>query len=204
MKKVVLLTIVCLFMFGNYVYAHTGLKSSNPENASTVTEELSDITLTFETQIEQTSSFELQNANGETVAVNNLSIEGNTMTGSIAEPLENGDYQVVWNIIGVDGHPIEGEFSFTVDVPAKESSNDSGQDSDQDVTESTETEKSNQESTEAETSDNSEVDGAKEQTETKSAEEEQGGGSNSLMIGIVVALVIVLAGSVWWMVRRKK
>ncbi|WP_176142503.1 copper resistance CopC family protein [Halobacillus hunanensis] len=203
MKKVVVLTIVCLFMFGNYVYAHTGLQSSNPENASTVTEELSEITLTFETQIEQTSSFELQNANGETVAVNNSSIEGNTMTGSIAEPLKNGEYQVVWNIIGVDGHPIEGEFSFTVDIPAKESSNDSSQDSEQGVTGSKESEKSNQ-ATETETSDNSETDGSNEQTETKSAEEGQEESSNSIMIGIVVVLVLVLAGSVWWMMRRKK
>ena len=42
------------------------------------------------------------------------------MTGTFTNALENGDYTVVWNIIGADGHPIAGEFSFTVDVPVSE------------------------------------------------------------------------------------
>ena len=31
-----------------------------------------------------------------------------------------GKYLVNWKIIGADGHPIEGEFSFSVDVPVTE------------------------------------------------------------------------------------
>ena len=42
------------------------------------------------------------------------------MWATFLQPLENGDYKVEWNIIGADGHPIEGEFSFSVNVPVTE------------------------------------------------------------------------------------
>ena len=35
-------------------------------------------------------------------------------------PLENGKYKVEWKIIGADGHPINGEFSFSVNMPDTE------------------------------------------------------------------------------------
>jgi len=42
------------------------------------------------------------------------------VTGSLATSLENGEYLVNWNIIGADGHSVDGEFSFTVNVSASE------------------------------------------------------------------------------------
>ncbi|MCA0173838.1 copper resistance protein CopC [Bacillus sp. RAR_GA_16] len=186
MKKIVVLTIACLLTFGNLTYAHTGIESSNPEDGSTITEELNKVTLTFETEIEETSSFELQNASGQTVAVDNITVENNTMTGTFDQPIENGDYEATWKIIGVDGHPIEGTFSFSVDAP--------------------ESELAEEESTSEEATDDSEekdtqVQADKEETKADTAEEES---SNGAVIGIVIAvLVIVLIGSVLLM-RRKK
>ena len=34
---------------------------------------------------------------------------------------QNDGYQVNWSIISADGHPLEGEFSFTVDAAVPES-----------------------------------------------------------------------------------
>ena len=186
MKKIVVLTIACLLTFGNLTYAHTGIESSNPEDGSTITEELNKVTLTFETEIEETSSFVLHNASGQTVAVDNITVENNTMTGTFDQPIENGDYEATWKIIGVDGHPIEGTFSFSVDAP--------------------ESELAEEESTSEEATDDSEekdtqVQADKEETKADTAEEES---SNGAVIGIVIAvLVIVLIGSVLLM-RRKK
>jgi methionine-rich copper-binding protein CopC len=188
LKRIILLTFACLFMLGNQAYAHTGLESSNPENGSTVTEQLSEITLTFETEIEQTSSFELQDPNGETVSVNDLSVAGNTMTGNVAKPLENGDYQVLWKIIGVDGHPIEGEFPFTMNVPAAEEA----------------------EPTESETTDLDSTETKEPAEPTKSVEEETAASetadetSGNTGLWVVLGLVVVIVGSVVWMMRRKK
>lgn len=185
MKKIVVITIACLLTFGNITYAHTGIESSNPEDGSTITEELNTVTLTFETEIEETSSFELQNANGETVGVDNITVENNTMTGTFDQPIENGDYEVPWKIIGVDGHPIEGTFSFSVDAP-----------------EVVEEESTSEEATnDSEVEDTEEQMDKEEETKADTAEEES---SNGTVIGIIIAvLVIVLIGSVMLM-RRKK
>ena len=186
MKKILVLTIACLLTFGNMTYAHTGLESSNPEDGSTITEELTTVTLTFETEIEETSSFELKNANGEAVAVDNITVENNTMTGTFDQPIENGDYEVMWKIIGVDGHPIEGTFSFSVDAPESEVA---------------EEESTSEEATNGSAEDTDEQVDKEEETKTDTAEEES---SNGTVIGIVIAvLVIVLIGSVLLM-RRKK
>ncbi|WP_273833678.1 copper resistance CopC family protein [Guptibacillus sedimenti] len=187
MKKIVVLTIACLLTFGNLTYAHTGIESSNPEDGSTITEELTTVTLTFETEIEETSSFELQNANGETVAVDNITVENNTMTGTFDQPIANGDYEVPWKIIGVDGHPIEGTFSFSVDAPESEVAEE----------ESTSEEATN----DSEAEDIEELVDKEEETKADTAEDES---TNGTVMGIVIAvLVIVLIGSVLLM-RRKK
>ncbi|WP_166000382.1 copper resistance protein CopC [Bacillus sp. Cs-700] len=188
MKKILVLTIASLLMFGNLTYAHTGIESSNPEDGSTITEELTTVTLTFETEIEETSSFELQNASGETVAVDNITVENNTMTGTFDEPIANGDYEVPWKIIGIDGHPIEGTFSFSVDAPESEIAEE-------------EEESTSEEATNGSAEDTDEQVDKEEETKTDTAEEES---SNGTVIGIVIAvLVIVLLGSVLLM-RRKK
>jgi hypothetical protein len=125
---------------------------------------------------------------GETVSVNNLSVADNTMTGSVAEPLENGDYQVLWKIIGVDGHPIEEEFSFTMNVPATEEA----------------------EPTESETTDLDSPETEEPAEPTESVEEETAASetadetSGNPGLWVVLGLVVVIVGSVIWMMRRKK
>ena len=65
-------------------------------------------------------SINVLNSNGESVALGNFVIEDDEMWATFLQPLENGDYKVEWKIIGADGHPIEGEFSFSVNVPITE------------------------------------------------------------------------------------
>ncbi|WP_238323786.1 copper resistance protein CopC [Planococcus donghaensis] len=38
------------------------------------------------------------------------------MTGNFSTTLPNGSYRIVWNIIGQDGHPIEGDVAFGLSV----------------------------------------------------------------------------------------
>lgn len=120
MKKLLLITFVFMFVFTTSALAHTGLETSSPEDGEVVTEEMREIDLTYEGKIEQGGTLEVSSSNGQSIPVEEISIEDTQMTGTFTNALENGDYTVVWNIIGADGHPIAGEFSFTVDVPVSE------------------------------------------------------------------------------------
>ena len=122
MKKwiLTLLSCVCIFSTSATISAHTHLGSTNPADGDTVTEPLTEITLTFEGQIEQGSTFELIGADGSSVALEGIAVADGEMTGTLAAPLENGDYLVQWDSISADGHPMEGEFSFTMAAPVTE------------------------------------------------------------------------------------
>ncbi|WP_449444109.1 copper resistance CopC family protein [Ureibacillus acetophenoni] len=54
--------------------------------------------------------FTLLNSNGESISVANISVNGNVLSGSLTDPLENGVYTVDWSVIGGDGHLIEDSF----------------------------------------------------------------------------------------------
>jgi methionine-rich copper-binding protein CopC len=98
------------FAFSPPVSAHTGLESSSPSNGETITEDIQEIALEFETVIETGSSFSLLSEAGKEIPVQDIQVNGNTLTGKASEPLENGNYNVKWSIVGEDGHPIDGEF----------------------------------------------------------------------------------------------
>lgn len=186
MKKIIFMTIACLLLFSTQAFAHTGLESSNPAQDSTVTEALKEITLTYATNIEETSSFKLVNDSNESMDVKNITVTDNVMTGTVEEKLENGPYKVVWKIVGIDGHPIEGEVNFVLNAPIEE-----------EVVGDTTTESVEQ--TEVKEPEVTEEKPA-ESTSTAVETEENKNGKTGLIVGIV----IVLAAAIWFMTRRKK
>ncbi|MBT2701386.1 copper resistance protein CopC [Bacillus sp. ISL-40] len=119
-KKSLLFTFLIFLTFINNAFAHTGLESSSPQDGEIVKEDLQEITLSFETKVEQSSTFQIINSNGKSIPVENISLNNNKIVGSLQNQLENGSYKVEWNIIGADGHPIKGGFSFSVQVPNKQ------------------------------------------------------------------------------------
>ncbi|WP_147534319.1 copper resistance CopC family protein [Bacillus marasmi] len=120
MKKLLLFTIIFFLAFVNGALAHTGLKSSSPQYGEIINDELNQIRLIFETKIEQGSKLEINHSNGEPVQVDNIAITENQMVGNLSNFLNNGNYIVNWEIIGADGHPLDGEFTFSVDLPVSE------------------------------------------------------------------------------------
>lgn len=172
-------------MFVQNAMAHTGLESSFPEDGAVIKEEIQTITLTFETKIEQGSTFELVNSSGESIAVENISLAEKQMTGSLSNPLESGEYQVNWNIIGADGHPVDGEISFTVDVPASETPEEAGGE------QAEETEK-------AETTEEAQT-----QSTVEEDQEKQQNNNASIFIPVLLGIVIIVISFVWVMKRKK-
>ncbi|MED1783837.1 copper resistance protein CopC [Brevibacillus fortis] len=117
MWKYILFFVVCtLFLFSQSVFAHTGLKTSSPQDKQTV-EEVTEIVLEFNTKVEQKSTYSLTNEKGETIEIGSIQIDGKTMKSEVVDTLEDGSYTVNWKIVGADGHPIDGKFSFTVKNP---------------------------------------------------------------------------------------
>lgn len=188
MKKIFLATFLFLFATSTNAFAHSHLGSSSPEDGEVVTEEINEITLNFEGKIEQGSSIELSNTQGQTIPIENISIDEGVMTGTVANPLENGEYHVKWSNIGADGHVMEGDFSFTVNIPESATSSEV----------STETEQVEQE-TAQEVEQNNEQQATSEQAEETENNEE----TTPLMPIIIIVLIVVIIGAVLLMRRRK-
>ncbi|MCM3715456.1 copper resistance protein CopC [Alkalihalobacillus oceani] len=115
MKKILFFFILMMVFYTNSALAHTSLDQSSPSDGDVLTHSPSDIFLEFNTRIEQGSKFQLFTSNNEEVVIEDIAIDDNILIGMIPSELQNGVYMVNWNIIGADGHPIEGTYSFTID-----------------------------------------------------------------------------------------
>lgn len=177
MKKIISLLTICFFLFGGNAFAHTGLESSNPSDGSTVTDPIEEITLTFLTKIEQTSSFKIQGPNNKEVPVKDIVVVDDIMTGTV-DGMENGEYTLTWNIIGADGHPIQGDLSFTVNLPINENPVELNEEAKTDVEEAAPIVETN--------------------------EVDNDSSSNGFFIWMIIGLVIILAASIWWINGRNK
>lgn len=182
MKKVIMLLCLLMVLIPIATLAHTTLTSSNPEAGQVLTEQIEQLELTFATEIEEGSSMILQGPSG-TVEVTEVSIAGNVMLGTLINELANGQYTISWKIIGADGHPIEGEVPFSVEIEAAEEEPEAAEP----VAEEPEAEEPAAEEKAA--------------AGTAAAENEDEGGY--LTIGLVI-LMIVLAGAIVLMLVKKK
>lgn len=116
-------------------YAHSHLTGSYPQEGERVTEEVKSITLDFDGEIMEGSFIELTSTEGESFDVSNIDIADGKLSATLANPLPNGEYKVKWSIISADGHPLEGEYGFTlnaVESNPNNNSNDEGSDANED------------------------------------------------------------------------
>lgn len=114
MKKTWVFTLIFLFIFSPVALGHSGLSSSSPKEGEIVQRELSNVSLQFNTTIENSSTLQVLDAEGQIVPIENFSLSSESMVGELVKPLAEGNYTVEWKIIGKDGHPIDGVFSFSV------------------------------------------------------------------------------------------
>ncbi|HWL13329.1 MAG TPA: copper resistance CopC family protein [Ureibacillus sp.] len=192
LKKFLLFSFIFIFSYANYAFAHTHIASSSPQNSEVLKEELKDITLTFEGKIEQSSSFTLHNAGGETISVDNITVADNVLTGTLSRPLENGEYLINWSIIGADGHVIEGEVPFTVDVAETETQ------------ENTKLETEDTEGTDAEIIMDTEKDSeSAQQVSPVDNSNEENSSPSYLVPSLIGVLILIVVGSFLFIAKRK-
>lgn len=121
MKKIFLMLIFLFFISSSIVSAHTGIVNSSPASDEVVNEKLNEIILEFSTKLEPTSLFKVKNITGALIPIN-VEIIGKKIKGEITEGIDVGEYIVDWSIIGSDGHPVNGTYSFTITGKEKEES----------------------------------------------------------------------------------
>ena len=206
MFKKLFITILLVFSLNGHAFAHTGLESSSPQNGETISEEIQQIILNFETKIEQTSTIQLKSADGTEIPVKDITINDKQMVGNLESPLDHGDYQVLWNIIGADGHPIEGTFTFNVNKPnteedsnLEEANTPSQSENNSDVTDNPST---NQ--TEADEETPKIISDTSDETQTDASSSQQSQLPSYLIPVIIGILAIVIAASFILMKRKKK
>lgn len=97
--------------------AHDELVSSYPEADSTITGSPAEITLSFSGELiagMQSAAVEVIAPDGQNIATDAPSEDGTSITQHLAPNPPAGLFTVRWKVVSSDGHPISGEYTYTV------------------------------------------------------------------------------------------
>lgn len=97
--------------------AHDELVSSYPEAGSTITGSPAEITLSFSGELiagMQSGAVEVITPDGQNIATDAPSEDGTSITQHLAQNPPAGLFTVRWKVVSSDGHPISGEYTYTV------------------------------------------------------------------------------------------
>ncbi len=100
---------------------HLALRASSPAENERLTTVPTAIRLEFTEPVEvAVSAVSLSDPAGEEGLRGPLALEddGHVLTVPIEGRLVAGEYRVVWQAVGLDGHPVRGEFTFTIEAGA--------------------------------------------------------------------------------------
>jgi len=120
MKTMLFSILAALLLFVPNAAAHTYISETIPQDGSTVTENVQQVVLTFEGKIEEGSTFKVIAADGTVYTPQSITLVDGVLTGTFEPALPNETYTVKWDTISQDGHPLSGEFGFTVNAPVEE------------------------------------------------------------------------------------
>lgn len=99
--------------------AHNQFVGSTPETGATVTEAPMAITLEFTEAIDDRfTELAVTGPDGQAIEIGEPSASGDTLTAE-AEFTASGEHTIGYRVMSNDGHPVEGEIVFTVDLPAE-------------------------------------------------------------------------------------
>jgi copper resistance protein C len=101
--------------------AHAALVGTEPEQDATVADELDVVVHEFNEVVEGSlSEVEVVAPNGERVDSGELEQDDVVLSQPLGQLPEGGPYTVSYRVMSADGHPVDGEWTFTYDGPLPE------------------------------------------------------------------------------------
>ncbi|MBB2924462.1 copper resistance CopC family protein [Cellulomonas cellasea] len=98
--------------------AHSALVSSDPADGSTPATAPAQVTLTFnEPAVALGTVVEVRAPDGRVVSTGDAVLADAGVTQALSGDLPAGAYSVLWRVTSADGHPIEGQLTFTAQGP---------------------------------------------------------------------------------------
>ncbi|WP_210604358.1 copper resistance CopC family protein [Brevibacterium oceani] len=110
----VLVAAMSVFAFAPAASAHDQLVSSNPEDGAELDQQPEWLEMTFSGNIQEVGSEVTVVVDGKDVSAGELTVEGKKLSVALPDDLKPGDYKVTWRVVSQDGHPISGDYSFTI------------------------------------------------------------------------------------------
>jgi copper resistance protein C len=100
--------------------AHAALLSMSPAAGSTVTKAPAQVVLTFNEAVSTSfATVTVTGQDGDPVSSGRPDVSGKTVTQKLADT-GSGRYTVAFRVVSEDGHPVSGKATFTVRIPAPE------------------------------------------------------------------------------------
>ena len=109
-----LVAAMSVFAFAPAASAHDQLVSSNPEDGAELDQQPEWLEMTFSGDIQEVGSEVKVVVDGKDVSAGELTTEGKKLSVALPDDLKPGDYKVTWRVVSQGGHPISGDFAFTI------------------------------------------------------------------------------------------
>jgi len=126
MVTTILISVFALALAVPTAVSHTSFVSSNPAAGSVVMQWPEQISIEFDEDLisigeEKANFIVVNNSVGDQVSNNDENIDTNIVTVSLSPNQVEGPVLVFYRVVSADGHPVEGEFTFTYgqEQPAK-------------------------------------------------------------------------------------
>lgn len=121
MRKVLAPLLALLLINANIpvALAHSNLVSSNPQSGAILTKAPDRVTLTFNENLllisdKNPNSISVKRSNGMSVTSGKPVVAGNSISTALSIKTFSGRIKVTYRVVSADGHPISGQYFFTV------------------------------------------------------------------------------------------
>jgi copper resistance protein C len=114
--RIIFASITVLLALAGSAFAHAHLDHASPKVGSTVSPAPQEVVLWFTEKLEAAfSTIEVRNEQGATVQAGKVTVSSDrTQLRVSLKALPPGTYKVIWQVMSVDTHRTQGDFSFRV------------------------------------------------------------------------------------------
>jgi len=115
---IALAVVAAVLLPGVPAWAHAQLVASDPATGATLTTAPASVALTFSERLNADfTTIVVSDSAQQRIAAAAPAIDGGKGTVALTQPLGNGVHTVAYRVVSVDGHTVQGSYTFTVADP---------------------------------------------------------------------------------------